>query len=163
MKLSIQFSSVAQSCPTFCDPMDCSTPGLPVHHQLLEFTQTHEACPPCGARTRLRMRLEGGFWGRCSGVGTSASCVTSWQRGTCRAKWWQRRPLASTWPSWDCSKAVSRISVTPFFLLTQRETSSQKLSIYDFVHRFLGISVCASNSQLLLLVGGLVGSKEHWN
>ena len=37
----ITFSSVAQSCPTLCDPMDCSTPGLPVHHQLLEFTQTH--------------------------------------------------------------------------------------------------------------------------
>ena len=36
-----QFSSVAQLCPTLCDPMDCSTPGLPVHHQLLEFTQTH--------------------------------------------------------------------------------------------------------------------------
>ena len=34
-------SSVAQSCPTLCDPMDCSTPGLPVPHQLLEFTQTH--------------------------------------------------------------------------------------------------------------------------
>ena len=32
---------VAQSCLTLCDPMDCSTPGLPVHHQLLEFTQTH--------------------------------------------------------------------------------------------------------------------------
>ena len=36
-----QFSSVVQSCPTLCDPMDCSTPGLPVHHQLLEFTKTH--------------------------------------------------------------------------------------------------------------------------
>ena len=35
------FSSVAQSCPTLCNPMNCSTPGLPVHHQLLEFTQTH--------------------------------------------------------------------------------------------------------------------------
>ena len=35
------FSSVAQSCPTLCDPMNCSTPGLPVHHQLPEFTQTH--------------------------------------------------------------------------------------------------------------------------
>ena len=35
------FSSVAQSCPTFCDPMDCSTPGFPVHYQLLEPTQTH--------------------------------------------------------------------------------------------------------------------------
>ena len=39
--LVVQFSSVALSCPTLCDPMDCSTPGLPVHHQLLEFTQTH--------------------------------------------------------------------------------------------------------------------------
>ena len=36
-----QFSSVAQLCPTLCDPMDCSTPGFPVHHQLPEFTQTH--------------------------------------------------------------------------------------------------------------------------
>ena len=38
---SVQFSSVAQSCPTLCDPMNCSTPGLPVHHQLLESDQTH--------------------------------------------------------------------------------------------------------------------------
>ena len=38
---SVQFSSFAQSCPTLCDPMNCSTPGLPVHHQLPEFTQTH--------------------------------------------------------------------------------------------------------------------------
>ena len=38
---SVQFSSVAQSCPTLCDPMNRSKPGLPVHHQLLEFTQTH--------------------------------------------------------------------------------------------------------------------------
>ena len=37
----IQFSSVAQSCPTLCDPMNRSMPGLPVHHQLPEFTQTH--------------------------------------------------------------------------------------------------------------------------
>ena len=38
---SVQFSSVAQSCPTLCDPMNPSTPGLPVHHHLPEFTQTH--------------------------------------------------------------------------------------------------------------------------
>ena len=38
---SEQFSSVAQSCPTLCDPMNCSMPGLPVHHQLPESTQTH--------------------------------------------------------------------------------------------------------------------------
>ena len=39
--LPYQISSVAQSCPTLCDPIDCSTPGLPVHSQLPEFTQTH--------------------------------------------------------------------------------------------------------------------------
>ena len=38
---TFQFSSVAQSCLTLCDPMNRSTPGLPVQHQLLEFTQTH--------------------------------------------------------------------------------------------------------------------------
>ena len=38
---SVQFSSVAQWYPPFCDPMDCSMPGLPVHHQLPEFTQVH--------------------------------------------------------------------------------------------------------------------------
>ena len=37
----IQFSSIAQSCPTLCDPMSCSTPGFPIHHQLLEIAQTH--------------------------------------------------------------------------------------------------------------------------
>ena len=40
-KYLIQFSSVPQSCPTLCDPMNRSTPGLPIHHQLPEFTQTH--------------------------------------------------------------------------------------------------------------------------
>ena len=42
--ISVQFSSVAQSCPTLCDPMNCSTPGLPVHHQLPESTQIHVHC-----------------------------------------------------------------------------------------------------------------------
>ena len=39
--VSDQIRSVAQSCPTLCDPINCSTPGLPVHHQLPEFTETH--------------------------------------------------------------------------------------------------------------------------
>ena len=41
MYSSVQFSSVAQLCLTLCDPMDCSTPGFPVHHQLTELAQTH--------------------------------------------------------------------------------------------------------------------------
>ena len=53
---SVQFSSVAQSCRTLCDPMNHSTPGLPVHHQLPEFTQTHvhrvrDAIQPCHPRS----------------------------------------------------------------------------------------------------------------
>ena len=41
ISFSVQFSSVTQSCPTLYDPMNRSTPGLPVHHQLPEFTHTH--------------------------------------------------------------------------------------------------------------------------
>ena len=41
LRLSVQFSSVTQSCPALCDPMDCSMPGLPVHHQFPELAQTH--------------------------------------------------------------------------------------------------------------------------
>ena len=41
LQWSVKFSSVIQSCPALCDPMDCSTPGLPVHHQLPELAQTH--------------------------------------------------------------------------------------------------------------------------
>ena len=46
MNVSVQFSSVAQLCLTLCNPMDCSMPGLPVHHQHPEFTQTHESVMP---------------------------------------------------------------------------------------------------------------------
>ena len=50
--MSVQFHSVTQSCPTLCDPMDCSRPGLPVHHQFPELAQTHvywvgDAIQPC--------------------------------------------------------------------------------------------------------------------
>ena len=41
IKIQMAFNSVAQLCPILCDPMDCSTPGLPIQHQLPEFTQTH--------------------------------------------------------------------------------------------------------------------------
>ena len=40
-RLTLQFSSVTQLCLTLCNPMDCSTPGFPIHHQLPELTQTH--------------------------------------------------------------------------------------------------------------------------
>ena len=49
VKGSVQFRSATQSCPILCDPMDCSTSGFPVHHQLLELTQIHvfELVMPC--------------------------------------------------------------------------------------------------------------------
>ena len=54
-----EFSSVAQSCPTICDPMNCSMPGLPVHHQLPEFIQTHsiESVMPSNHLTLCRPLL----------------------------------------------------------------------------------------------------------
>ena len=68
---ALQFSSVTQSCPTLCDPMNHSTPGLSVHHQLPEFTQTHvhgvgdansqPGDPAKGLRT-LREFDFGGLW-----------------------------------------------------------------------------------------------------
>ena len=62
--ISIQFSSVAQSCPTLCDPMNHSMPGLPVHHPLPELTQTHvhrvgDAIQPSVKVQKSRLRL---FW-----------------------------------------------------------------------------------------------------
>ena len=71
MKVSIQFSSVTQLSPTFCDPVNLSTPGLPVRHQLPEFTQIHEACP-------LRVVLALGFV--CVWKGASEIAVQGWGR-----------------------------------------------------------------------------------
>ena len=91
----VQFSSVAQSCPTLCDPMNCSTPVFPVHHQLPEFTQTHAhqvgdaiqsshplSSPPPPAPQSLQ--ASGSFpmsqlfaWGgQSTGVSASASVLT---------------------------------------------------------------------------------------
>ena len=79
-----QFSSVAQSCQTLCDPMNCCTPGLPVHHQLAEFTETHvhqvgEAIQPSHPLSPLLLPTSGSFpmsqlftWGGQS-IGVSAS------------------------------------------------------------------------------------------
>ena len=55
--LAYQFSSVAQSCPTFCDPMGYSMPGFPVYHQLLEPTQTHVHCVGDTIQTSHRVPL----------------------------------------------------------------------------------------------------------
>ena len=58
---SVQFSSVTQSCPTLCDPMNRSMPGLPVHHQLPEFTQTHVHHQALFWRSLLKTSLSQGI------------------------------------------------------------------------------------------------------
>ena len=59
--VSVQFSSVAQSCPTLCDPMDCSTPGLLIRHQLPEFTQpSHPLSSP--SPLALNLSQDQGFF-----------------------------------------------------------------------------------------------------
>ena len=83
-----QFSSVAQSCLTVCDPMDCSTPGLPVHHQLLEPAQTgvHQVSdaiqpsPPLSSPSLPALNLS-----QHQGVGMNVQWVTSSHQG---AKVW---------------------------------------------------------------------------
>ena len=74
--LSVQFCSVAQSCPTLCDLMDCSRPGLPVHHQLPEFTQTHVHCGEGNGNPLQYSCLEnpkdgGAWWAAVHGVAGS--------------------------------------------------------------------------------------------
>ena len=63
---SVQFSSVAQSCLTLCDPMNRGTPGLPVHHQLPEFTQTHihwaSDCHPTISSSVLNIHWKDWCW-----------------------------------------------------------------------------------------------------
>ena len=71
MTRSLSVSSVTQSCPTLCDPMNRSTPGLPVHHQLLESTQIHVHCvgdaiqpshPPLSPSPALNLSQHQGFF-----------------------------------------------------------------------------------------------------
>ena len=82
------FSSVAQLCLILCDPMNCSTPGLPVHHQLLEFTQTHlhwisdatvvpfSSCPQSSPASGFFQMSQLYTWGGQSiGVSTSTSVL----------------------------------------------------------------------------------------
>ena len=114
----LQFSSVAESCPTLCNPMNHSTPGLPVHHQLPEFTQTHiyrvsdaiqpshpllSPSPPAPNPTSASFPMSQLFtWGgQSTGVSASASFLPK--------KSQDRSP--SEWTGWISlqSKGLSRV------------------------------------------------------
>ena len=84
-----QFSSVAQSCPALCDPMNHSTPGLPVHHHFPEFTQTHARLDITCLYWRVSCRNAGWLW---LSVGTKR-----WQQHSGSTHWHepsQRPPVA---------------------------------------------------------------------
>ena len=117
MLIWVQFSSVAQSCPTVWDPMNCSTPGLPIHHQLLEFTQTHvhrfgkailsfvvpfSSCPQSlPASGSLPMSQLFSWGGQSIGASASASVLPMNIQG-----WW---PLGLTGLIFLHSKGLSRV------------------------------------------------------
>ena len=100
---SVQFSSVAQSCPTLCNPMNRSTPGLPVHHHLLEFTQTHvhwvsdaisssvvpfSSCPQSlPASESFPMSQLFAWGGQRTGVSTLASFLPKKSQGWSTSEW----------------------------------------------------------------------------
>ena len=81
LKVSIQFSSVTQSCPTLCDPMNSSTSGLPVHHQLPEVTQTHIH------RVRDAIQLSHPLWSPCLPAPNCPSIRVFFNESTLRMRW----------------------------------------------------------------------------
>ena len=119
MEGSVRFGSVSQSCPTLCDPMNRSTPGLPVHHQLLEFTQTHvhrvsdaiqpshplsfpsPPAPNPSQHQSLFQWVNSAWGGQSIGVSASASLPPKKSQG------WS----PSEWTSWSSlqSKGLSRV------------------------------------------------------
>ena len=112
-----QFSSVAQLCPTLCDPMNCSTPGLPVHHQLSELTQTHvhrvsdavsssvvpfSSCPQSLPASKSFPMSQLSTWGgQSTGVSALASFLPKNSQGWSPSEW-------TSWVSLQ-SKGLSRV------------------------------------------------------
>ena len=118
-RASVQFSSVAQSCPTLCDPMNRSMPGLPVHHQLLEFTQIHahwvsdaiqpshprlSPSPPAPNPSRHQSLFQSQLL-TCAGQSTGASALASFLPK--KTQGWS----PSEWTGWISlqSKGLSRV------------------------------------------------------
>ena len=128
---NIQFSSVAQQCLTFCDPMNRSTPGLPVHHQLPEFTQTHvhwisdaiQPSHPLSSSSPPSIRVFSNestllIGGQSTGVSALASFLPKKSRG------W-----SSEWTGWISlqSKGLSRVFSNTTFI-------SISSSVLSFLH-----------------------------
>ena len=104
--MTVRFSLDAQSCPTFCDPMNCSTPGLPVHHQLPEFTQTQvhrvsdaiqpshplsSPSPPAPSPSQHQSLFQGvnsfSWGGQSTGISALASFLPNKSQGWSPSEW----------------------------------------------------------------------------
>ena len=117
---SVQFSSVAQSCPTLCNPINRSTPGLPVHHQLPESTQTHvhrvgDAIQPSHPRSSpsppaLNLSQHQGLFQWVSSWHQVAK-VLEFQLQHQSFQWTPRTDLLEGWTGWISlqSKGLSRV------------------------------------------------------
>ena len=125
----IRFSSVAQSCPTLCDPMNHSIPGLPVHHQLLEFTQTpsnqwcHSAisssvipfssCPQSlPASESFPMSQLFAWGGQSTGVSALASFLSKNTQGWSPLEW--TGLVGSPCSSRDSQESSPKVFIKPF-------------------------------------------------
>ena len=126
-----QFSSVAQSCPTLCDPMNRSTPGFPVHHQLPEFTQTHihqvsdasvvpfSSCPQSLPTSEYFPMSQLFAWGgQSTGVSALASVLSKKFQGWSPSEW-------TGWISLQ-SKGLSRV----FSNTTVQRLASSNTKLY---------------------------------
>ena len=131
----VRFSSVAQSCLTLCDPMNRSTPGLPIHHQLLEFTQIHihqvsdaiqpshplsslsPSAPNPSHHQSLFMSQLFPWGGQSTGISALASVLPKKSQGWSPSEW-------TVWISLQ-SKGLSRV----FYNTTVQSISSSALSL----------------------------------
>ena len=169
---SVQFSSVAQSCPTLCDLINCSTPGLPVQHQLLEFTQTHvhrvsdaiqpshplsSPSPPAPNPSQHQSLFQ---WVNSSPplkqnvslVGSKAVCIWGLP---CLPHLWAWFSLQGSWsprPAWRCSQSGrARVHTAPRIVCVFRLIASLE-AYFQPQQMPLCPSNCVSSSMLLLLV-----------
>ena len=138
---SVQFSSVAQSCPTLCDPMNYSMPGLPVHHQLPEFTQTQvhrvsdaiqpsplsSPSPPApnpSQHQSLFQWVNSAWGGQSTGVSALASFLPKKFQG------WS----PSEWTGWISLKSKGLSRVFSNTTVQKHQFFSSQLSLYSNSH-----------------------------
>ena len=157
---SVQFSSVAQSCPTLCDPMNRSTPGLPVHHQLPEFTETHihrvsdaiqpshpllspsPSAPNPSQHQSFQMSQLFTWGSQSTGVSASASFLPKNTQGWSPLEW-------AGWTSLQ-SKGLSYVTTGKTIALTRQTFISEVMSLLFNMLSRLVITFLPRSKRLLI-------------